>query len=361
MKTRSIIIVCALVLIGAFCLGFAVPLANPAYGQTQIQSKNADLVVGYYLTREHLDLYDHDAWIEDNIDDIIAGKYENPTFDPDDLAFSGMNSPYAERVYAELREKTLTADDGHTVTTQEYVFPGIEGIAYFAAYIEDEHGGYHTTISGDAIIDGHAAFNATEEGEERKLEGTICFAVPEIDETQKTEAFWTEAIPGAPVPIDPNDTCTIYFNPVCQAADGSVYLTAGLGFNWSSSAAAGGIYSQTVKGESTVTIDGERKVERSEITVHVKLINAPTLVTLTQMNADNQAISSADYLPGTLPEEIVLDNRTAYLICETRSLSSDGEETVSREIIDRSEESLSAFYAREDGLCLKQWTQLVWQ
>ena len=359
MKTRSIAIICAIVLIGAFCLGFALPLANPAFDETQIRSKSGDLVVGYLLTREHLDLYDHDAWLEDNIDDIIAGKYENPTFDPDDLTFSWMNSPYAGRLYAELREKTLTNNDGETVTTHEYVFPGVEGISFFTAYVEDGEGSYFTSITDDAVTDGKMALHQTDDGEERTLEGTLYVTVSQSDKSPENTV--AEDIPGAPIRIDPDDTCTVYFNPVCQASDGSVYVTTGFGYSWANSAATGSLYSQTITGETVQTVNGERTVSKCEITVHVAFMHAPLSYQITEMSADTQVLSAREYAPGTLPKEQVPGADTAYLLLETRYLADDGTERTEREIINHGEENLSAFAAREDGICVKSTTRLLWE
>ena len=356
MKTKGIVTLCAVVLVCAFCLGFAVPVVIPTLSADAIET-DRDLVVGYLITREHLDLYDHDAWLEDNIGDIIAGKYESPSIDADDLAFSGMNSPYAGRLYAELVKRPLYDENGKEAGyTHEYVFPGIEGINFFTALVTDGEESYMTTVSDTAVSDSNAHFKTTDEGEERILEGTLYVAAVGDGE----DSGETVQLPdGSVMARVPEGAHVVYLNPVCQSADGAVYVQTGFGYSWSGSRAEGGVYTNTIRGETTVTVNGERTVNRTETTLHVAVVNAPERITLTQMDTQNQPLSVTEYAPGTLPQSLTIGKDTAYLIVETVSRGAEGEKT-DRVIVDREEKSMSTFVA-EDGICRKQFTQLNWE
>ena len=70
------------------------------------------------------------------------------------------------------------------------------------------------------------------------------------------------------------------------------------------------------------------------------------------MDAESKLLLRTAYQPGTLPEELVPEPDTAYLIVETLKRGGTGESAVTRELYGIDSTSLATYYAREDGICL---------
>ena len=49
-----------------------------------------------------------------------------------------------------------------------------------------------------------------------------------------------------------------------------------------------------------------------------------------------------------------------YIVVETHMKSRDGKETVTRELFQTDDKTLFAFSCREDGICIKQYSSIVW-
>ena len=79
------------------------------------------------------------------------------------------------------------------------------------------------------------------------------------------------------------------------------------------------------------------------------------------MNKDSAILSRAEYAPGELPKTLKPEPATAYILEETYSHDASGKETVTRKLFGAEDAALSAFYARADGICVKQWVTLEWQ
>ena len=74
-------------------------------------------LIGVFLTTESLDLFDFDSYLKDNISDFSGGE----------IKLDGNTDKYQGRLYAELRQKTLTnTETGEKLTTEEYVFPDLK-------------------------------------------------------------------------------------------------------------------------------------------------------------------------------------------------------------------------------------------
>jgi hypothetical protein len=78
------------------------------------------------------------------------------------------------------------------------------------------------------------------------------------------------------------------------------------------------------------------------------------------MGADGKPVSRAEYAPDAMPETLTPESDTGYLIVETHKKDAAGKSRVSREIYGADAEELTSFYAREDGICVKQGTHIAW-
>jgi len=289
-------------------------------------SAGEDRLIGVLVTTEYLDLFDFEEYYSDHESRFVDGgtvMVEN-------------SDTYQGRIYATLTTENLTNEEtGEQVTRQAYVFEGIDGIGYFAPTMEDEEGIYTRSNGDEGISDAHMDVSFTDEGQSLSLEGTVY--------------------------VEPGKGNTEYYvNPVYQCADGAVYVTSGSGYLLSGDHGEGEVFSTTLDANTTRTEEGKSQKDACTVTLHLAVMFAPERIVLLQMDANAGVVSRRAYTPGALPERLELEAGTAYLVVETHKRDRAGEETVARALYQSDTETIGTFYGREDGICLKQWTQLNW-
>ena len=328
MKNKIGMIILACVLAVSFVLGAtgAVTFAtDEPTDNTGDASK--DRLIGVFITTEYLDLFDSESYVKDNADKVLSGG---------ELGSSD-SAQYQGKLYAILVDEPYTdPETGETATTKKFVFDGIEGISYFAARYTDESGTqYLGAGDDDAISDAHTGLHYTDAGDGIDMKGTI----------------YVSASKGYDV---------FYCNPVYQTAAGEVYLVSGQGVSYGGELSAGMSGSQALKEEQTVTIDGKSETVSSSIEVSICFMDTPIGTSILQFDRDGSIVARADYAAGALPAEITASPDTEYIIAETRMSSADGKEIVTRELFRQDDESLYAFFCREDGICIKQYCSIAW-
>ncbi|MEG2087365.1 MAG: hypothetical protein RR022_04130 [Angelakisella sp.] len=291
-----------------------------------------DRLVGMFITTEHLDLFDMEGYLNDQLNHFPGGE----------LILGKDSAAYAGRLYATQKELTLTDEStGEQHSSKEFVFEGVEGISFFTARIAvegtdtTESDSYLTSESDEGITDGHTGVFHGDEEEKTTLEGTIYLAYGRAD-----------------------NSC--YLNPVYQTADGQLYLTSGNGITASGMQEEGTMMSQTHEETTTVTENGTTKKGSTLVKISVAVLYPPEKLVLVQLDKDNEVLLRRDYRPGTLPPTLTPEPGAAYLIAETYKHDSTGKEVVTRELFDRQNETLTSFFARPDGVCVKTSTQLTW-
>ena len=280
-------------------------------------------LIGVFITREYLDLFDFEGYFEDNISKVIKGG----SIAPD------KEERYNGRIYAELREDTPEVEHGDKPYTRwDYVFPDLEGVPFFAARITTPDGdSFIGANSGGAISETHFAV-----GNETTLEGTLYCALD--------------------VPK------TYYVNPVYQSSDGSVFLTSGNGYSSKGHDAEGQVFSVTLAETHTLT-DNESKdetTERFEVTLHIAVKNRPEHISVIQMDAQSAVITRNEYAPDEYPTQIAVQQKTEYIIVETASTSQSGA-AVSRELFQSENSYITCYTARTDGIIEPRSIELVWE
>lgn len=230
---------------------------------------------------------------------------------------------YQGRIYANRTAKTPT----------EFTFP-IDGFAFFSAIVpeSDGQGGYVTSIADSAISDRKVEHKKGDDGNTTAMSGTIYVSSSGIDRN-------------------------LYANPVYQSADGGVYLTAGTGMT-ASMESEGASISYSIKSATTVAENGKAKEESTSITLSLTTMLAPEKIDILQMDAENAILSQTEYTPEAMPKSITAEAKTAYFIIETHKRANGEQMNVSREIVDRDVERIETFYKREDGVCVKRWTEI---
>lgn len=291
---------------------------------------NEDKLIGVLVTTEPLGLFDFDGYLSDNA-----------SFQGGELTLNGNTEAYQGRLYAALITKTLTDEEtGEKTDTNEYVFENIEGTGYFSPTVPatDESENYIAPVQDEGISDGHRNFNFGEEENSLTMEGTI-YATP-MSENQ-----------------------TYYCNPVYQSADGSVYTISEYGGFMVSdeSYSEGPVITQTLDASTTVTENGKAMTESTSIKISISIMFAPEKIIVMQMDENNELLSRMEYAPDMMPEDVMPEADTAYLIVETIKRDDTGSLKSSCEIYDRDAESFATFSVRADGVCIKHWTQLKWE
>ena len=316
MKTKIAVIIFACILLLSFTLGAA---GNLPLAQDEVIRSGNDRLIGVLITTESLDLFDFEGYLRDHPDQLLGGG-----------EISGSDkSAYENRLYATLVNDPLSGG------RPQYKFEGIDGICFFCASYTDTAGTY-TGVSGDeAVSDGHTSIRSTDAGDDLSLEGTIYISTS-----------------GGP-PL-------FYTNPVYQTASGEVYAVSGQGTSYGGSVTSGISGSHALNETQTVTVDGESKTVRSDITMTFAYKDPPTRIRIVQMDAGHNAVSSQEFAPDHLPDTLTTEPDTAYLLVETYATAPDGTETVTRELLQPEEDTLSAFSCREDGICVKQQCSLQW-
>ena len=312
---RNILIVCTLIMVTL--------LSGCQLAKEDGQATERNRLVGIYITKEHLDLFDFDRCFEDHIADFANGG--NVEIESSDQ--------YGGRLYAELRERRVKSDDtGEIYSIWEHEFPSVEGIAFYMAEVTEPDGeSYISSYNGGAICDGHFAY-----GTDATLEGTLYLAV-------------TDALN------------TVYLNPVYQSNDGRVFLTAGEGHASSTYNAEGTVFSMSLEETYSTTDNGETEKESFKVTVHIAAKYPSQNITIIQMDAQSAMVVKDEYNSGNLPEQIEVDSGTAYIILETEGGSQSGNASFSRELITNTEYYITAYTARPDGIIEPRSIELIWE
>jgi len=284
-----------------------------------------DMLAGVLVTTEYLDLFDMESYLNDNISIVGDGV----------ISIDGDMQNYQGRIYATLETRTSINDEtGESVQHEEYVFKGINGIAYFIYNISNATESYIATSSNEGISDGNLYISVDDDGELRTLEGTVY--------------------------VTNSNMTRYYINPVYQSADGSIYAISGSGISASGEYGEGLMMSQTVSDTYSVTENGETKVYGTSATISVSVIYEPEKIAVLQMDAESSVVSRTEFMPGTLPDTVAPEPGAEYIIVETHKRNHEGENIIAREIYSRDNTSLATFFARPDGICVKRSTEIVW-
>ena len=84
----------------------------------------------------------------------------------------------------------------------------------------------------------------------------------------------------------------------------------------------------------------------------------PESFTIHYMDSKNQLLRSDVYLPGNMPEKLLLTEDIAYLILEIHNHY--GEPIISRQLFDPEADHIKTLYAGENGYMLEDLTVLEW-
>ena len=321
MKNRKSFI--AILVLGLMVLINGCSLAKEDAGESASQ----DRMIGVVFTRESVDLFDMDAFLEDNIAEVANGK---------DITLND-TEPYQGRIYATIEKHGSTEP-----SDWEFIFEGIDGMNFFTPTMQQEgKEPFRVTEFSDAICDAHVEYSISDTEDKLALSGMVYAEVEEGIEEY-----------------------TLYCNPVYQTEEGDIYMVAG----------GGGILLGTEDGISNemsmsfdvstdVVKDGVSKKESASVNIGFALKYEPEKITFYQMNQAHQILASEEYTPGEVPGVLEAEEETAYILVETECKELGNERLITREICEEQqgeETYINTLCAGEGGMLIQQDTFVVW-
>ncbi len=324
MKNKIIVCILVFALLLSLC---GCQLALPEEGDAQ-----RDRLIGCFVTTEHLDLFDFEAYLDDNLNKLSADG---------NITLDGDTSKYQGRIYAELYEEKYTDSEGVEHSTYNYRFTDLEGIAYFAPTVFERDGQEYVTFqTGEGLseVNNHV-------------------------KSHNEDTYYTELSATIYVPVDSENELTgseicFYMNPVYQAADGSVYLTSGNGSAMNATG-AGVVMSTRLSEEYTTTINGEEKTGGGSVEISYETAYVAASLRIIEMDSEGNALKTTELEVEKLPESYETLAQTEYII--TESLDKDGE-AAQRSIIEPEGEHKDIFVLvpSENGWLVNNYCQVLW-
>lgn len=275
--------------------------------------KEKDMLVGVFITEEHLDLFDMEAYLQDNLGALSGG-----TISIEDAA------QYSNRVWGEKTEE----HDGHS----SYHFGDLEGSLLASFRITPDgikENAYWGSEAGEGICDVSFGHHSMDDGSRLELSGTVYFSD-------------THPNPG------------LYFNPVYQTPEGEVYLLSGQG-TFFGAAGMGGSAGHTMKEETSRTENEEKIVHSTEISITMECVYPTRSLVILQMDAENQILSRQEWNPGSNPEELKPGKNCAYILVEEHTANG-----VRRNLYQKEDSRLFFFRELENSMCTKAQIAIVW-
>lgn len=293
----AVLLACAaLGLLLAGCASLALPDAAEA-------PAGEDRLAGVFVTTEHLDLFDWDAWLQDNASRLGGGT------------LTAQGEEYERRLYAEQEEEA----DGRIRVT----FPGVEGWLYLntPAAVQTDENGERSYVSESSAYDCGL------------YEAGVGILSDDVGETFAYNAILYYTL-GSGQPE--GGSVAFYVNPVYRTADGQLYLTAGHGISTNSDG-EGGSFSQSVSQTFTETVNGESRSETVKFTATFAGLYPAQQYRFVQLDAAGRLLCAAEYAPDALPETLVLAADADCLLVERYYTDAGGTSHTARACYDRSE------------------------
>ena len=276
------------------------------------EQQSHDCLIGVFVTKEHLDLFDFEAYFNDYANELIPGG--ETMIDTTD--------GYQQRIYANMENGGCA-------------FEGLDGIL-FASYAFDDGitKGYRNAPGN--MVNGHVSWEETENQVTLTMNGTIYIS-------------------------DKIGYVQYFYNPVRQDSEGRVYLTAGTGLSSNVTEGTGMKNWHDLSDEYTITANGETRSYRADITIGVETIVLPERYTFYYMDENHLELGRDVYAPSDVPQEIYPLADTAYILVEESSRRKDSAERSFRTIYSRGQnEVLDIYIPGADFVCTKSNTKIVW-
>ena len=275
--------------------------------------KEKDMLVGVFITEEHLDLFNLEAYLQDNLGALSGG-----TVSVEDA------TQYSNRVWGEMAQDY----DGHS----SYHFGDLEG-SLLASFRITPNGktenAYWGSEAGEGICDVSFGHFSMDEGSKLELSGTVYFSDTHPD-------------PG------------LYFNPVYQTPEGDVYLLPGQG-TFFGAVGTGGSAGHTMKEEASRTENGEKIVHSTEISITMECVYPARNLVILQMDESNQILRRQEIDPAEAMEELKPEPGCAYILVEEHTAGG-----IRRSLYQKENRYIAFFRELENRMAIKAQITVTW-
>ena len=275
--------------------------------------KEKDMLVGVFITEQHLDLFDMEAYLQENLASLSGGT----------VSFADA-AQYSNRVWGEK----IKEHDGHS----SYRFGDLEGSLLASFRITPDgvkENAYWASEAGEGICDVSFGHHSMDDGSRLELSGTVYFSDTHPD-------------PG------------LYFNPVYQTPEGEVYLLSGQG-TFFGAAGMGGSAGHTMKEETKRTENGEETSHSTEISITMECVYPARNLVILQMDEDNQILSCQEWNPASTPEELKPGKNCAYILVEEHTANG-----VRRSLYQKENRYIAFFRELENRMATKAQIAITW-
>ena len=218
----------------------------------------------------------------------------------------------------------------------EYSFGEVDGLRLLCFTVPDETGEGSRIVSN--VDDGISAvdFDMSDDGSSVKMDAAI------------------SVVPG-------QGDAFFFYNPVLMAASGRVFAVPG---DFMAVSAAmnppGSSVGQTIRDERKHTEDGHEITDTTIASIQIKAVRKPLKIRLLQFDKAHGLLSSEEFLPGAVPEQIIPRAEADYLLLETEEEDPNGAPFTRREVIGRDVDYLNTLSCRDDGICLSHYHDVLW-
>lgn len=342
MKQILTLLLAAILLLTCGC-----SLAQPAPETDPIVE---DRLIGVLITTQYLDLFDMEAWLNDNINRVALGG---------ETVIDGDTSRYKGRIYAQRVEEEYVASDGVTRTRIDFQFPEeLKGEALICPTLTDERGEHYTaSINGHIFSNTHTHIKGNDAATAIELTATVYYD-PLTIQRETVNALYEDGTEGT------EEHICFYHNPVYQTDAGDVYVTSGSGHSYSVSEDMSiyGMNGTYYIDQTFITnVNGEVNELTNKVSITMEAVRYARKIVILNMSKDNKILQTMEYDPQDFPNKLIVSSDTAYVIVETHSLDEHDNEVIGRQVCttNAEDEHFDVFVPVGNGYISKQETKVV--
>lgn len=151
-----------------------------------------------------------------------------------------------------------------------------------------------------------------------------------------------------------------HFNPVYRDVDGQLYALHGNGVSFSEESVVGMSSAYSADTKTATTEHGKTVEDITRFTAHLTVTAKPISYTILSLDDQYQVLSSEQYAPDQLPEELLPAEGAAYLLVESHGLNHQNQETVIRAIYTHDHAEVSFFVPDGSVVCAKVTRPIQW-
>ncbi len=270
---------------------------------------------------------------QDASQDRLIGGFVTFSREQNDLLLEQMNSREDSfRLYAELMEREIVDHEtGEKMIVKEYVWPELSGARIIYLKEANEIGENVISLQLDPVIDAHLGIYADDESDRVAVDGTV----------------YVSAAQGE---------IRFSVHPVYREASGKIYIEeVGSSMIVAGNQGEGGRSSLTIRENITLTEDGKEHSEILELTLTAHTMYPAESFVIHQYDENGVLLSSSSYEEKTVPEEVVADKKTDFLVLEMHKRDESGQPAISRSVYGR-EDNTMTFNILEDERVFRQHT-----